>query len=114
MNLFYKWTNKRFPISLVKTKLNELFQFDLLRPDGLNNSRIMSWFTYKNPTFDVRDAVIPGLNLGFSSKENQHIVLKNIHELCKSIGISHRDLALANQIHSANVLQVDKGGVYLM
>ena len=88
------------------------FQYDLLRPDGLNNSRIMSWFTYKNPAYVVRDAVIPGLNLGFSSKENQHIVLKNIHELCKSIGISHRVLALANQIHSANVLQVDKGGVY--
>lgn len=88
------------------------FQFDLLRPDGLNNARVMSWFTYKNPACKENDAVIPGLNLGFNSKENQHIVLKNIHDLCKSIGIRHRDLALANQIHSANVIQVDKGGVY--
>ena len=87
-------------------------QLELLRPEGLNNSRVMSWFTYKNPDLVSDGAQINGLNLGFSSKEDQHIVLRHIHEFCKSIGISHRDLALANQIHSTNVLEVTSGGVY--
>jgi YfiH family protein len=72
----------------------------------------MSWFTYKNPELVSEGANIEGLNLGFSSKEDQHVVLRHIHEFCKSIGISHRDLALANQIHSTNVLEVTTGGVY--
>lgn len=87
-------------------------QFDLQRPEGLNNSRLMSWFTYKNSEFTGDGAVIDGLNLGFSSKENQHVVLRHIHDFCRSIGVSHRDLALANQIHSTNVIEVKSGGVY--
>ncbi len=87
-------------------------QIELIRPEGLNNSRVMSWFTYKNPDLVSEGAKIKGLNLGFSSKEDQHIVLKHIHEFCRSIGISHRDLAIANQIHSTNVLEVTSGGVY--
>ena len=71
-----------------------------------------SWFTFKNPEHFTKGAQIRGLNLGFNSKEEPHIVLKHFHEFCKSIGISHQDLALANQIHSTNVLEVKKGGVY--
>lgn len=85
---------------------------DLIRPERLNNSRIMSWFSYKNPSYDTDSETIPGLNVGFSSAENQHIILHNIHQLCAEVGISHKSLALANQIHSANVLEVKKGGVY--
>lgn len=72
----------------------------------------MSWFSYKNPTYFAKEAKILGLNVGFSSDEDQHKVLANIHEMCESIGIRHSDLALANQIHSSNVLVVNKGGVY--
>ncbi len=87
-------------------------QIDFIRPEGLNNSRVMSWFSYRNIDFKSDGALIDGLNMGFSSKENQHIVLKHIHDFCKTIGISHRDLALANQIHSTNIIEVTKGGVY--
>lgn len=89
-----------------------ILEFNSRRPVDLNNSRIMSWFTYKNSTYMDRDAHIKGLNLGFSSNENQYVVLKNIHLFCESIKINHRDLAIANQIHSSNVLEVTSGGVY--
>ncbi|MBO6793283.1 MAG: peptidoglycan editing factor PgeF [Balneolaceae bacterium] len=72
----------------------------------------MAWFSYKNPEFHSEGAHIDGLNVGFSSEEDQHVVLRHIHTLCESIGIKHRDLALANQIHSNNVLVVERGGVY--
>lgn len=88
------------------------FPFEFIRPSQLNNARIMSWFSYKNPDFHSEGAHIEGLNVGFSSNEDQHVVLSHIHSLCKSIGIRHRDLALANQIHSSNVLVVERGGVY--
>lgn len=88
------------------------FPFDFIRPENLNNSRLMSWFSYKNPDYNTEGAHIPGLNVGFSSKEDQHIVLEHIHDLCEAIGISHKNLALANQIHSSNVLEITKGGVY--
>lgn len=88
------------------------FHLDLLRPKELNNSRILSWFSYKNTHFSSDEAKIRGLNLGFSSKENQHIILKHVHDYCSFIGISHRDLAIANQTHSTNVLEVKHGGVY--
>lgn len=88
------------------------FQFEFIRPKQLNNSRVMSWFSYKNGVYHSEGAAIYGLNVGFSSHEDQHIVLKHIHEMCTAIGIRHSDLALANQIHSSNVLEVKKGGVY--
>jgi hypothetical protein len=72
----------------------------------------MSWFSYKNPSYDTDSETIAGLNVGFSSAENQHIILHNIHQLCAEVGISHKSLALATQIHSANILEVKKGGVY--
>ena len=88
------------------------FQFEFTRPKELNNSRVMSWFSYKNPAYQTESSNINGLNLGFSSKEDQHIILHHIREYCNAIGLHHKDLALANQIHSTNVLVVEKGGHY--
>jgi hypothetical protein len=85
---------------------------EFVRPALLNNARILSWFSLKNPAYRAKEANIPGLNIGLNSGDTQQAVLENIHQLCSSIGEKHKNLALANQIHSNQVLEVKEGGVY--
>lgn len=87
-------------------------QIEFLRPENLNGPQIVSWFTLKNAHLNGDQRIIPGLNVGFNSNENQDVILKNLNILSAAINTPMKDIALANQIHSSNVELVDKGGIY--
>lgn len=85
---------------------------DFIRPSKLNDARIFSWFTLKNAHLSENDQRIPGLNIGFNSDEKQDILLHNLNMLATAIRTNTRDIALANQVHSANIQIVKEGGIY--
>ncbi|MEQ9266893.1 MAG: peptidoglycan editing factor PgeF [Balneolaceae bacterium] len=87
-------------------------KLDFIRPKNLNEARILSWFTYKNPDYFAQDSKIPGLNIGFNSDESQGVLLHNINVLSQEIGTKISDIALAEQIHGSHIELISKGGVY--
>ncbi|MEQ9310406.1 MAG: peptidoglycan editing factor PgeF [Balneolaceae bacterium] len=87
-------------------------QIDFIRPSNLNNARVFSWFSLKNPHLIEQNQQIPGLNIGFNSHEEQSILLHNLNMLATEIRTNTKNLALANQIHKTKVQIVDKGGIY--
>ena len=87
-------------------------KFDFIRPKQLNNSRILSWFSLKNPDYIPEGSSISGMNIGFNSKDSQSVILHNLNELTTSEGINRKKLALAHQVHGTNVKLVEDGGVF--
>ena len=87
-------------------------KIDFIRPENLNDSRIFSWFTLKNPAIDTENSKIPGLNLGLNSKEEQSALLENLKLLSVEIRTHTHNLALANQVHKTEVKVVTKGGIF--
>ncbi len=85
---------------------------DFIRPKVLNDARIFSWFTFKNPHFSENGQRIAGLNIGFNSNEEQDILLHNLDMLATAIRTNTRHLALANQVHKTKVATVSEGGLY--
>lgn len=87
-------------------------RIECIRPENLNNARIFSWFTLKNPDMRSEGHAISGLNIGLNTKEGQTALLENLHILSQEINTGMKDIALAEQVHSANVQVVDSGGIY--
>lgn len=85
---------------------------DFLRPSLLNDARIFSWFTLKNPHINTSSQLISGLNIGLNTKERQDILLNNLDSLATSIRTNTKHLALAEQVHKTNVQIVTEGGIY--
>ena len=85
---------------------------DFIRPEKLNDARIFSWFTLKNAHLREEDQLIPGLNIGFNSKENQNILLHNLSVLAEEIRMKPANIALAEQVHETVVRTVSEGGIY--
>tara|TARA_R110000868_G_scaffold396971_1_gene669417 strand:+ start:3090 stop:3851 length:762 start_codon:yes stop_codon:yes gene_type:complete len=85
---------------------------EFIRPIKLNNARIFSWFTLKNLQFSEVDQLIPGLNIGFNSKERQDILLRNLNLIATAIRTNIKNLALANQVHKTTIKIVKEGGIY--
>ena len=87
-------------------------KLDLIRPTSLNNSRILSWFSYKNPEYALAGSSIAGMNVGFNSSDTQEIILENLDNLVSHLGIDRKQLALAHQVHGTNVEVITSGGVF--
>lgn len=87
-------------------------QLEFIRPQNLNNARIFSWFSLKNPDLPVTDHAISGLNIGLNTDEGQTALMENLHSLSKAINTGMKDIALAEQVHSDQVRKVDSGGIY--
>ena len=85
---------------------------EFIRPEKLNDARILSWFTLKNPHLKEEEQLIPGLNIGFNSKENQNILLHNLNLLAEEIRMKPANIALAEQIHQTAVRTIYEGGIY--
>lgn len=88
------------------------FKLDFIRPKNLNNSRILSWFTLKNPDYLPDGGLIAGMNIGFNSKDSQDVILHNLDVLANNTGLNRKKLALAHQVHGTQVTIVKNGGVY--
>ena len=85
---------------------------DFIRPEFLNDSSIRSWFSLKNPDFGKDSNQIPGMNIGLNSEEDSEVIRVNFESLCLAIETRKEQVAMARQVHSADVLQVNKGGLY--
>ncbi len=85
---------------------------DFIRPEKLNDARIFSWFSLKNAHLKEEDQLIPGLNIGFNSKEHQNILLHNLNMLAEEIRMKPSNIALAEQVHKTEVKVVTNGGIY--
>lgn len=85
---------------------------DFIRPVKINDARIFSWFTLKNPHILETGQQIAGLNIGFNSKEKQDILLHNLNMLATAIRTNTGSIALANQVHQNRVEVVTDGGIY--
>ena len=85
---------------------------EFIRPEKLNDARIFSWFTLKNPHLREKDQLIPGLNIGFNSKETQSVLLHNLNLLAEEIRMKPANIALAEQVHRTVVKTVTEGGIY--
>ncbi len=87
-------------------------QIEFLRPENLNGPHIVSWFSLKNAHLNEYERQIPGLNIGFNSKERQDVILHNLNILSAEINTPMKNIALANQIHSSNIKVINEGGIY--
>lgn len=87
-------------------------QIKFIRPEKLNDGRILSWFSLKNQDLIEEGQLIPGLNIGFNSKERHDIILHNLKLLSDEIRTKASDIALAEQVHQTEVKLVSKGGIY--
>ncbi|RNC85518.1 MAG: peptidoglycan editing factor PgeF [Balneola sp.] len=87
-------------------------QIEFIRPEKLNDGRILSWFSLKNPELIEEGQVIPGLNIGFNSKDRHDIVLHNLKLLSDEIRTKTSSIALAEQVHKSDVKLVSRGGIY--
>ncbi len=85
---------------------------EFIRPEKLNNTRIFSWFSLKNAHLKEELQQIPGLNVGFNSKEKPDIILHNLNLLSSELRMKPSNLALAEQIHKTNIKVIIKGGIY--
>jgi YfiH family protein len=87
-------------------------RIEFIRPENLNNARIFSWFSLKNPGLHANDHEISGLNIGLNTAEGQTALLENLHTLSQEIKTSIKDIALAEQVHGDRVKVVESGGIY--
>lgn len=87
-------------------------RIDFIRPEKLNDARIFSWFTLKNAHLNEKEQQIPGLNIGFNSKEKQEILLHNLNLLSSELRMKPSNLALAEQVHKTNIKVISEGGIY--
>lgn len=81
---------------------------DIIKPKLLNDDVVSSFFTLKNA--HLEDGEIPGLNLGFNTKELSSRVESNRTKLLTELELD--DIATAKQIHGSDALYVTEGGIY--
>lgn len=85
----------------------------LVRPVAWKTSEIVTAvFTTKNTDIFNQDRNIPGLNLGFNTNEDPHIIESNRAALLNDLDINPDNLALVKQVHSNRVIVVDHGGYH--
>lgn len=60
----------------------------------------------------VSSGVYSSLNIGFNTGDNDKNVHENRRILLNTLGIDERNLAVPEQIHSANIEVIEKGGFY--
>lgn len=85
---------------------------NVIRPSIFTNfSKVTAVFTEANRSFS-HDQSIPGLDFGIntSTEKSQHDL--NYKKLLNFLGLEADSIALANQIHGANIEIVDKPGIY--
>lgn len=88
-------------------------QIDHIRPLGLNDKGIHSWFTLRNHLNVNQNSEIPGLNLGINTLESKNKVSNNRELLLKELGIQSDQFAYAKQVHGTKIEIVKNGGEYL-
>lgn len=86
---------------------------ELFEPDIINNeSRVNALFTGTNKKIINPGSSIPGLNLGYNTEAEPAEVDQNFKLLFDEIGWNRNQLAIANQVHGSNIIQVTKPGTY--
>ena len=83
-----------------------------IRPEKLNDGRVLSWFSLKNADLIEEGQQIPGLNIGFNSVERHDIILHNLKLLSDEIRTKTSNIALGEQVHKTNIKLVTKGGIF--
>lgn len=86
---------------------------ECIEPEIFDNiDRISALFTQSNRdrTFDGNSK--NGLDFGLKTSSSKEEINNNLMLLSKSTGNDFSKIALARQIHSANILRIDKPGVY--
>lgn len=86
---------------------------ELIQPRIFDDSEsIGAWFTCKNVDLYSSPHSIPGLNLGFNTREDEDVVKKNRRELLDILGIEPNRIAYAEQVHGNEVQIINEGGIY--
>ena len=85
-------------------------ELEFIRPNLLNNGIVESYFTLKNNVLE--NGVVKGLNLGFNTIDEEAIVSANRSLLLRTLNLDIEQFATAQQIHSNEVIYVEKGGMY--
>ncbi|MDZ7757347.1 peptidoglycan editing factor PgeF [Rhodohalobacter sp.] len=76
------------------------------------DSQITALFSESNKEIINTGGYVPGLNLGYNTEAEPAEVDKNFKLLFNKIGWNRTHLAIANQIHGSNIIQVTEPGVY--
>ena len=73
---------------------------------------ITALFSESNKEIINSGSSVPGLNLGYNTEAESSEVDQNFKLLFDEIGWSRNQLALANQVHGSNIIEVNKPGRY--
>ena len=73
---------------------------------------ITALFSESNKEIINSGTSVPGLNLGYNTEAESSEVDQNFKLLFDEIGWSRNQLALANQVHGSNIIEVNKPGRY--
>lgn len=86
---------------------------ELFYPSIFDNvSDISALFTGANKEIINPGSSVPGLNLGYNTEAEPAEVDQNFKSLFENIGWNRNQLALANQVHGSNIIQVTEPGTY--
>jgi len=86
---------------------------EMIRPNIFYEAQgIEAWFTCKNADLYSTGQKIPGLNIGFNTREAKEVVRKNRKKLLNALGIQPEKVAFAEQVHGNRVQVVSQGGTF--
>jgi len=86
---------------------------DYIKPKFTGDEQIVkAFFTLKNADRFNENGKIPGLNLGFSTREDRSQIDKNRSFLFDELGMNTKWIARGSQVHSNRVRYVIHGGLF--
>lgn len=74
--------------------------------------QITALFSESNKEIINSGSSVPGLNLGYNTEAEPTEVDQNFKLLFDEIGWNRNQLAIANQVHGSNIIEVSKPGTY--
>lgn len=86
---------------------------EIIRPAIFNEQEpINAFVTLKNADSFSDNRNIPGLNLGFNTKESAEVIRENRQTLFRTFDLDEEWIAFGNQVHGANIKAVSGGGTF--
>ncbi|WP_069131397.1 peptidoglycan editing factor PgeF [Rhodohalobacter halophilus] len=77
-----------------------------------SNSSISALFSLSNREAFNSESRVPGLNLGYNTNASKEEVDQNFEFLFKEIDWDYQRLAIANQVHQTEILNISSPGIY--
>lgn len=90
---------------------NSKTELSVISPKILDEKTgVKAWFTLKNIQHKIDDQLVPGLNLGHNTPEDNNVIDRNRKTLYEALNINPQWVATADQVHSNKIEEITEGG----